>query len=182
MLAWLRKDFTMRSVVAEGFHHADGTFDDRLLPIGPLRRIVGRLVAEGVRLKVRLRNEIEAVFVAEVVEARIVRVVRRADGVDVVLLHDENVFDHVVVADGAAVVRIDFMAVDAANHDGDAVDEQVAVLDFDGAETDALRKRLDDSAFCVNQRNEQRVEIRRFRRPMLRRFDGAGEIACAGIL
>jgi RNA polymerase sigma-70 factor (ECF subfamily) len=30
------------------------------------------------------------------------------------------------------------MAVDAADHDGDAVDEQVTVLDFDGTETEAL--------------------------------------------
>ena len=59
-----------------------------------------------------------------------------ADGVDVVLLHHEDVLDHALDRDGLAAIGIDLVAVHAFDQDALAVDEQVAVLDLDLAEAD----------------------------------------------
>ena len=72
------------------------------------RRVVGqpvlRIRAEAVALDVRFVDEVEAVPVAQVVPLRVVRVVRRAHGVHVVLLHQLDVAHHHGAVERAARV------------------------------------------------------------------------------
>ena len=70
------------------------------------------------------------------------RVVRRADRVDVVRLHQLDVAAHDVLGHRAAAVGVPLVAVDAAQQHAAAVDAQLAVLDGDRAEADPQRHRL----------------------------------------
>ena len=53
----------------------------------PVPRVVAQLVDEGVRLDVRLGDDVQTKLVARVEERRIIGVVRRADGVEAEPLH-----------------------------------------------------------------------------------------------
>ena len=72
--------------------------------------------------------EVEAETVAEAEEARVVRIVARADHVDVVALQDIQVFEHVVHGRRVAEPRVAVVAVDAVGLDLFAVDN---ALNFD---------------------------------------------------
>ena len=58
-------------------------------PTGVVGRIAGPAVdaTEAVGFQVALVNDVEAVVIAEIVKARVIRVMRGADGIDVMLLH-----------------------------------------------------------------------------------------------
>ena len=56
------------------------------------------------RLDVRLVDDVQAELVAEVEQPLVVGVVRRADGVDVVLLHERQLGAHVVDGHRLAVL------------------------------------------------------------------------------
>ena len=71
-----------------------------------------RIEAHAVRLDVGLVDDVEAVFVAQVVPARDVRIMARPDGVDVQPLHQGDVPAHQLLAhdleaDGIVLVAID---------------------------------------------------------------------------
>ena len=88
------------------------------------------------RLEVALVDHVEAQLVAQLEEARVRRVVGRADRVEVVRLHQQHVAPHHLLRHRAAVVGVELVAVDAAEQDPPAVDLQQRVLDHDGAEAD----------------------------------------------
>ena len=90
---------------------------------------------------------------------------RRAHGVQVVLLHQQYIFDHRLVGDALAQVGMMVMAVGALHLDRPAVDQENAVFDFDRTEADSLRHGLDDAAIGALKRGDQGVEIGRFRVP-----------------
>ena len=114
--------------------------------VAPARVVAGVAapadLLEAVRLEVALGDHVQAVLVAELEEARVRRVVRRADRVDVVRLHQLDVAAHDVLGQRAAAVGVPLVAVDAAQQHAAAVDAQLAVLDGDGAEADPQRHGL----------------------------------------
>ena len=118
---------------------------------------------EAVRLEVALVDHVEPQLVAQLEEARVRRVVGRADRVDVVRLHQQHVAPHHVLRDRAAVVGIELVTVDAAEQDAPTVDLQQAVLDHDGAEADAQPHAL------ARARDLGVVEARDLRAPRLDR-------------
>lgn len=65
------------------------------------------------------------------------RVVRGADGVDVVPLHQQHVLAHGLQVERAAPLRVPLVPVDALEEHGRAVDLDQTVLEHDGPETDA---------------------------------------------
>ena len=67
---------------------------------------------------------------------------RRPYGVDVVLLHQADVLPHRGQGDGSARIRMMVMAVDPFQQDRPAINEELPVLYFDGAEAHALRQNL----------------------------------------
>src|SRR5690606_17162091 len=126
------------SVVLVAFDHAAHAVEVGLAPLG----LVGGVAApadvdETVGLQVALVDDPHAELVAQVEEAPVRGVVAGAHGVDVVPLHEFDVAAHRLDAQGAPVVGIPFVAVDAAQQDRSAVDLEEAVLDGDGAEAEA---------------------------------------------
>ena len=154
-------------MVLVALDHADGAVH---VGVGPVR-VLGQgllAVAHAVALDVGLVDQVEAVAVAQVIPGRLVRIMAGAHGVDVVLLHHQDVLDHALDRDRLAAVGIDLVAVDALEEDALAVDEQVAVPDLDLAEADVDRDDLQDRSARVLEREEQLVEVRRLGRPLER--------------
>lgn len=125
------------AAVLEGVDHVGDAVEVGGSPGGVFGEGLGA-VAHAVRFDVGFGDEVEAVFIAEFVEARIVRVMGSADGVDVELLHELDVFAHEFLGDVVAGVGIVVVAVDAFDEDGLAVDDELAVFDLGGFEADFL--------------------------------------------
>ena len=120
-------------------------------------------------LHVGLGQHVHAVFVAEVVEHRVVGVVRGADGVDVQSLHGHDVALNLLGSDGPAVDGRKVVAVDAVKHHTLAVDDQGTVAaDAHLTEADLAAANIDGLAVHVLQRQHQVVEVGRLGAPQLR--------------
>ena len=62
-----------------------------------------------------------------------------ADGIHVMLLEQQQIPFHDIHRERAAEVGVEFMAVDAAEHDRHSVHQQIAFLDLHGAESEFQR-------------------------------------------
>ena len=133
-------------------------------------RAVGR--DHAVHLDVGLVDDVEAQLVAQLVEAGGVGVVAGADGVDVVLLHQRQVAQHLVEGDGKAVDGRGIVAVRAAELDLRAVELDDLVFDGDGAQADAGGDLL-----LVGQQR-QLVEVGGLGVPQVR----VGDVDCDGVV
>jgi len=162
-------------VVFVALEHADGAVEMRGAPRRFRREGLVLVVANAVALDVGLADHVEAVLVAERIPLGGVGIVAGADGVDVVLLHQADVLHHALARHDLAQIGVPLVAVDAADEHTPAVDTEMAVADFDGAEADF---RWDDFAHLtgrIARREEQRVERRRLGGPELRRGDRMGK-------
>ena len=96
-----------------------------------------RHVVVAVALDVGLGDEVDAVFVAQFVPARIVGVMAGADVVAVALLEHFEVADHPLFGDVVAGVGPVLVAVGALEFHRHAVDREDAAFDLDLAEAGA---------------------------------------------
>ena len=140
---------------------------DAVDPRREVALVVAQRALEGVRFDVGLVDDVQAELVGQVEEGRVVRVVRRAHGVEPELLHQHEVGAHRLDRDDAPGVLVEVVAVDAADEDARAVDEQVEARDLDPAEADLDRHLLGDVAVGVAQDDVQRVEVRLLGGPAL---------------
>ena len=160
-------------VVPVPAEHALGPVQQHGGKLGPVLRdhvVLAGLAAQvgvpaAVGFHVVFINHIQAVAVAELVQGALVRVVRGADGVDVVPLHgDEVAFQLFPLRDppghGAEVVPVDPVEDQAL-----PVQEQDPVLNFNPAEAHVLRNHLCQRAGGVLYPDQQPVELRVLRRP-----------------
>ena len=137
---------------------------DALDPRRLVARVVAELVVERVRLDVRLVDHVQPVAVAEVEPVGVVRVVRRAHGVDVELLHQPHVRLHRLARERAARDVVVLVPVDAVDPHGLAVDEQ---LRGRAPRRGGSRRRTE--TVSPSARELERVERRLLGRPQLRR-------------
>ena len=138
-------------MVALLHHQALDAVDIGRLP----RRVVGNQgdvadILEAVALHIGLGHQHDAVLVAQLVEARVVGIVRSAHRVDVVLLHELKVMAHTIETHGAALVVIVIMAVDAMHLKVGAVEVDMVALDGDLGETLTMRHVLADLIAVVD--------------------------------
>ena len=160
-------------VVLVALDHPPHPVEVRLHQLGLLAERVARPVVEvAVALDVGLVDDVEPVAVGERVEARVVGVVARADGVDVALAHQLEVADHALHRDHVAVDRVVLVAVDAADRDRPAVDAELPALDADVAEAEVVARDRERAAVGVGEGDQQRVEVRRLGRPRPHVGDG----------
>ena len=162
-----------RRMVLVALDHVDDARDMGRVP----GRIIAKLVqfAFGVALPshfhigmgfdIGLVHDIEAIFIGQIIPARVVGVMRRAYRVDIVALHHFDVAPHRRHRNDVERVRVMLMPVDAADHDRAAINHQLPVTDRDIAKADALGGRLHDRTLVIQQLQQQRVEVGRFCRP-----------------
>ena len=115
---------------------------DALDPLRPIPVVVAELVVEGVRLDVRLVHHVQAVPVTELEPVGVVRIVRRPDRIHVRALHQRDVRLHRSPRQRAAAAVVVLVPIDAGDHHGNAVHEQLPVANLDRAEADVARHRL----------------------------------------
>ncbi len=175
-----------RGVVLVVLNVVDVALDVRFLP---RFHVAQRLffVAHAVRLDIRLADHVEAVAVAKLVPVVVAGIVRRTDGVDVVLLEHQDVFEHLFARYRAPVLRSGLVTVDALELDGLAVEKELAVADVDAAEADLAGTHV-LRAVIGKEGENQRVKVGIFRRPKARRQlligrrfatrDNVGTIGC----
>ena len=162
-----------RGVVLVPLDHVHHAGDVRALPGGveadlvfvALAAVAVALLHIGVALDIGFVHQVEAVLVGQRQEARVVGIVRGADGVEVVALHQLQIAAHRLFGDDVEGHRVMLVPVDAADHDAAAIDHDLPVLDLDGAEADPLRRGLHHLAVRIDQFDQQRVEVGRLRRP-----------------
>ncbi len=144
-----------RGVVLVAQHHSRHAVHERV----QIARVVRDLVRVVVRLDVRLVDDVETQLVGEVVERRVVRVVRGADRVEAEPLEQHQVRAHVVVRHRAAGQWMEVVPVDAPDVHALAVDEQVPADDLDVPEADAPVRRVGDRPVGAVQPDGEAVEL-----------------------
>ena len=136
-------------------------------PRRPVPGVVAQAGVVGVALDVGFVDDVHADLVAEVEEARVVRIVRTTHGGDVVAPHGEQVVAHVVDGDCLAPYRMMVVTVHPEDPDRLAVDEQLPIADLDAAEPDQLLMDLDDRPGGIDQFGDHAVARRRLGRPRI---------------
>ena len=99
-------------------------------------------ISHTMRFEICLSGDVDTVFIAKVIPARITWIVAGANGVDVQLLHDLDVLNHAFQAHYVSTVRINLVAVGTLHQHRLSVNEQLCVLDFHVAESHLLRNHL----------------------------------------
>ena len=142
---------------------------DALDPGRQVARVVAQRALERVALDVRLGDHVQPELVGQVREGRVVGVVRGAHGVEPELLHQDEVGAHRLDRDDPPGDLVEVVAVDPAQVDPPAVDEEVHAADLDAPEADPQLGGLDDVAAGRAERHGQRVERRASPRSRARR-------------
>ena len=122
-----------------------------------VRTVCTQLLPCAVGLQIRLPDDIQTVFIAELQEIRVIRVVAGAHGVDVMGFQVLYIPQHLLPADGAAGATAPLVAVHALEHDTLAVQKHPAVFQLKFAQTDFQAGALHQSTlaqqgdFCLVQ-------------------------------
>ena len=151
------------AVVAVALHHARDAFAKGGKPARVVCQAAHRLHAVG--FDIGFVDHVEAIAVAQSIPERMVRVVRTAHRVEVMLLHQFNVAPHRRFIHHLASLRVMFVAIHAAYQQRLAVQAEQAVFDSDAAKADIVRLDLNGFALRVEQRQRGAVERRRFGAP-----------------
>ncbi len=116
---------------------------------------------------VRLIDHVQAVAVAQLIPACGVGIVRTAHGVKVILLHQQNVLQHILFGHHLAALVVVLMAVHPADQQRFAVEQQQAVADLYPAKADVPCFSF-NQLFAVPQGNHGTIAVGRFRAPLPR--------------
>ena len=159
-----------RRVVLVPPHHPRDPVDEGRQVLGHVGDVVGVRVA----LDVGLVDDEEPQLVRGVQQGRVVRVVRRPDGVEPEPLHGQQVRTESLGRDRPPEAGVEVVPVDAADHHADAVDEEVVADDLDPPEADPVGRPLDGGAVGIVQGDLEVVQVRQLGRP--RRDAGHGRL------
>ena len=128
----------------------------------------GRQAPVAVTLDIGLSQHVHAVLVAEVVEHRVVGIVRGTYSIDIQALHAQNVLFNLLRSDGSSVDGREVMTIDTMEHHALAIDEQGAIgADAYLTEAYLATTTINDIALGVLQRQHEVVEVGRLSAPQL---------------
>ena len=126
----------------------------------------GDSVIESMALQIGLVHNPQAELVGKVEQFGVRRIMRASQGVDVVRLHEKQVFLDEVQRHRAAVQWMVLVPVDTAKSYGFAIDGNESVLEFDDAEPDSFGDMREDLV-SRGEAHLDRVQVRSLRSPML---------------
>ena len=124
-----------------------------------VRAVRAQFLPCAVAFQIGLPDDIQAVFITELQEIRVVRVMAGAHGVDVVGFQVLYIPQHLFPADGAAGTAAPLVAVDALEYDALAVQKHLAVFQFKLAQTNFQAGALHQIPL-VQQGNFRFVQVR----------------------
>ena len=148
-------------VVLVTLGHTDDAVKEGIVPVG--RR--SQCAPQSMGFDIGLIHHIHADTVAQLIPTRTVRIVTRADSIDVSLLHQSQVLLHQFLRHDTSRIRIMLMTVYATNLDGFAINEQLSVMNRDGTETHLLDNLLGDGAITLLQLECEGIEMGMLSRP-----------------
>ena len=79
--------------------------------------IAGNFMHSPVGFDICLVDDIHPIFVTQLIPVSVIGIVRCADGVDIGLLHQDDVLFHQFMADRAAGIRRRFVAIESLDND-----------------------------------------------------------------
>ena len=154
-----------RGVVAVAKHHAVDTVYESG---NPTFAVGDRLI--GMVFQVCFITGVETVVVKHRIHTCRIGIVRRTDGIDIVLLHQEYVLQHRLCSHRTSVEGMRVVAVHALEEDTLAVDIDNGIFNLDVAETILRRERHFFLTRTVLLDNAHGVKVGRFSRPCLNVF------------
>ena len=132
-------------------------------------------IPASVALQVRLIDQIQTVFITKSVDQRRIRIMACPHCIDVVLLHDGQVFSKLLFRYMSSAHRAEFMPVNPFEDNSLTVQCHDAVFHLKSAESHFLRNDFHQSAGGVCHGNRQVIKIRLFRTPERRMIDLPGK-------
>jgi hypothetical protein len=91
-------------------HHAGSAFHVSVEP----ERIVAQIIPDAVGFDIGLIDQVNAIFIAQVVPGGVIGIMTGAHGIEVQLLHQDDFSAHVIVREGPAAFGMMLMAIHAA--------------------------------------------------------------------
>ncbi len=156
-------------MVAVALHHAGDTLAHGREPVRIVRQSTHRHHAVG--FNIGFIDDVEAVAIAQPVPERMVRIVRAAHGVKVMLLHQLDIPTHGGLVHRLAGFRVMLMTVNPADQQRLTVDLQLTVANLHLAHAHVARFDLQQTALGIQQRDGQPIEMRRFSAPEIGLID-----------
>ena len=153
-------------VVLVALQHVVAAIDDRLAPVVVLSQ-TPLAIALGVALDVGLVPYQEADTVAEMVPIGVVWVMAGADGVDVVLFHQEGIATHLFAADIVARQRTVLVAIHTVDDNRTSVESQQPVGDVHVAEAHLGSKQLHHAILGIHELQRHAIQRGCLGRPRL---------------
>ena len=142
-------------------HHPGRTLHKHRAPAG----IAAECHIIRMALKICLVKNINTELVAEIIPAVVIRIVTGAYRVEIELFQQENIFPHTFHRQRFPGFEMVLMTVHATDKNPFPIEQQIAAVEFDVAETDALRPAVDYLSPGVDQLHGQLIQRRDFRRP-----------------
>ena len=127
------------------------------------------------RFQIGLIDHVEPQRIAQTVQSRLVGVVARTHGIDIIALHRDKIAADHICCDAPTGLRAEFMPVDTVKHNPLSVQQHKAVTDLESAETDLFPHCLPVDAIASREIQPEIIQRRLLRTPQLRRI--YGEIA-----
>ena len=162
-------------MVLVALHHRIRAVDYCIVPLRLIFRnrivvlpILLSVIPASVCFQVRLINDIDTILIAEVIQIRMIRIMRSTDCVNVVPLHVPDIRHHLIFRYGTAMVTAELMTVHTIEHDALAVNLHQTVLHLKCTESEALCNNLSNPLAGIIYTKLQQIEVRVLRTPQLR--------------
>jgi len=118
-----------------------------------------------VRFYVGFVDEVNAVFVTQLLPPFRLGIMARAHGIDVVLLHQEDILHHQLFGHYVARFRIVLLHVHPLEGYGHPVDQEKSPFDFHTPEADFCGDGFQEGPVCIAQGEGQLVKVGKFGTP-----------------
>src|SRR5438477_318959 len=137
-------------MVLIAFDHSDGAIHVGVGPVGIFGERFG-VEAHSVALNIGFVDQINAVAITKIIPRRLIWIMTAAHRVYVETLHELNVLLHPLDGDGLAAVRVELMPIDSFDENPLSVYQQIALVNFNFAETNIDWNHFDGLARGVLQ-------------------------------
>ena len=122
-------------------------------------------------------DQVETVYVTQLIKSGIVRIVAGTDRVDVVAFHGNHILNKLFRLRNAACKCAEFMAVGAFEYDSLSIQEHEAVLQFKTAETDAFCDHFCNLSGFILNGQKKFIQVRHFGAPEPEALERKAEMA-----
>ena len=124
--------------------------------INPLRS-VGQIASLMMSFKISLIHYVYTILIAQFIEIRVVRIVRCADCIEVITLHKQNVFEHLITCNGLSSGLAMVMAVYTNEFNRSVIHQNLITCYFNIPEPYLITSRIHHVALFVCELYNQSV-------------------------